>query len=73
MTRMTIRRKYNLKATKAILDIDPQGLLDAMRERDQEIEAYRRRRGPTESEIRLARMKRARNMPYEKWVLGEEE
>ena len=58
-------------------DSDPIAFFEASAkatsERNAAILAARKKRGPTEAEVRGARMRRARGLPYEKWILGEED
>jgi hypothetical protein len=58
---------------QALLNIDIEGFFNALDRQRALEEAARIARGPTEADIKLARMRRARGMPYSKWALGETE
>ncbi len=57
--------------TQAILTGDMEGLFRILEDVQIRAEAARIARGPTEVDIKRARMRRARGMPYDKWALGE--
>lgn len=57
----------------AIMTGDVDGAIAALQKHQDAVEAARIARGPTEADIKLARMRRARGMSYSKWALGEKE
>lgn len=67
------RRRYGPAVEAAIMSIDPDRLINALRNEFAAREAARIKRGPTEADIKLARMFKARGMKYDKWALGETE